>query len=157
MKDILTGIVLLVFGLGMAVYSLEYRNSSTFETDVGSNFLPMVCALAIAALALIFIIGALRNKNEEYCRKVPIETASKIDLLRCLASIALLLLYVALFKSVGFIITSVVYLFCQITLFTTKENRRWLPIILTAVILPVFCYVFFVHVLNYMLPAGILG
>jgi len=157
MKDIITAVVLMIFGGGMALYSLEYRNSSTFETDVGSNFVPMVCSLSIALLALVILVSALRNKDEAYNRNVKVETASKVDFMRCAASIVLLLLYVACFRPVGFLISSIVYLFVQITIFTTRENRRWLPIIIVSVGLPVCCYLLFVHVLNYMLPAGILG
>ena len=156
-KDILTGLVLLILSVSMAFYSLEYRNSSTFDTDVGSNFLPMVCSIAIAVLSSIFIISAVFNKDEAYNKKVPLMKSSRLDMARCIASIVLLLVYVICFRPVGFLLSSVVYLFLQITIFTTKEKRDWIAIIITSVTLPVVSYFLFVHVLNYMLPAGILG
>ena len=68
-KDILISLIFVVFGIGMAIYSQQYRNSSLFETDVGSNFLPMICSVGIAVLSLIHMIGAICNKSEEYCAK----------------------------------------------------------------------------------------
>lgn len=63
-------------------------------------------------------------------------------------------------SSVGFVISSIVYLFVQILILTPKEKRIPKGIALYAVLSVVFCavvYVIFRFGLNVMLPAGILG
>ena len=77
-----------------------------------------------------------------------------------LATIAAFTVYVFVLSSVGFVISSIVYLFVQILILTPKEKRTPKGIALYAVLSVVFCavvYVIFRFGLNVMLPAGILG
>lgn len=156
-KDILISLIFVVFGIGMAIYSQQYRNSSLFETDVGSSFLPMVCSVGIAVLSLIHMIGAIFNKSEEYCAKPNKTHDSEMDFVRGLATIGLLIFYVATFRALGFLISSIIYLFAQLMVFTKKGKRRWLLNSIISVALPGTIYVLFLYVMNYMLPMGILG
>ena len=80
-----------------------------------------------------------------------------MDLVRGLVTIGLLLFYVATFRWLGFLISSILYLFAQLMVFTKKGKRRWLLNGIISVALPGVIYVLFVYVMNYMLPMGILG
>ena len=156
-KDILISALFIIFGIGMAVYSTRYRNSSTFETDVGSNFVPMLCSLGIAILSAIHMIDAFLDRDPAYSAEPEKTTAARSDLLRGAATIGLLLAYVACFRKIGFLVSSIVYLFLQLMVFSPRDKRRWILNAVLAVVLPTVIYVLFVHVMNYMLPPGILG
>ena len=79
---------------------------------------------------------------------------------RVLATIAAFTVYVFVIEPAGFLLSSIVYLFAQITILAPKEKRGIKGIILFAVIAVVVCvavYFIFRFGLNVMLPAGILG
>ena len=78
----------------------------------------------------------------------------------CWATIAAFTVYVFVIEPAGFLLSSIVYLFAQITILAPKEKRGIKGIILFAVIAVVVCvavYFIFRFGLNVMLPAGILG
>lgn len=82
------------------------------------------------------------------------------EYLRVLATIAAFTVYVFVIEPAGFLLSSIVYLFAQITILAPKEKRGIKGIILFAVIAVVVCvavYFIFRFGLNVMLPAGILG
>ncbi len=157
MRDIILFVVLILFGTAATIYAYRYQNSSSFVNDLSSAFLPQISSGLIIIFALLGLINAVRNKNEEYCKKVPFEFEDKKDLLRGLASIVLMLFYVLTFNGLGFIVSSIIYLFTQLMLLTTKGNRHWIRNAMIGIGLPIVCYCFFVFGLNYILPTGILG
>lgn len=74
-----------------------------------------------------------------------------------LATFGLILAYAALVGSVGFLLTSAVYLFLQMLVLTKKENVHYFKFVLIAAIVPGPIYFLFKSVFQIMLPAGILG
>ncbi|MEG1584915.1 MAG: tripartite tricarboxylate transporter TctB family protein, partial [Anaerovorax sp.] len=70
---------------------------------------------------------------------------------------ALLVLYVAAFKPLGFILSSVAFLFCAMLFLTPKEKRNWIYIVALSVIIPIAVYFLFVSGFRLKLPAGILN
>ena len=69
---------------------------------------------------------------------------------------AFLILYVFLLKPLGFVISTIIFLLGMITLFTPKEKRSVIRIILICVIFSVVVYWLFAKVLTLSLPQGIL-
>jgi putative tricarboxylic transport membrane protein len=68
-----------------------------------------------------------------------------------------LVLYIALLPIIGFLITTVVYLFAQMYLLADKKERKIPLFLVTSVVTSVFVYFVFKSVFFLMLPAGILG
>lgn len=159
-KNVISALMLIAFGVGMALYSNTYKGLSLYENDPGANFLPFIYSVAIAVLSVVYLITALLNKDEEFNRKEEKEKVSsekRSDMLRTVISVVLLAAYVFTFKSVGFLIGSIVYLFLQQLILEDKKQPHWVRMIFIAVLLPIACQILFVNVLNYMLPSGILG
>lgn len=157
-KDIILFTVFMVFGIGIAVYAHGYKVSRPpYGYDLGDWWLPFWCATLIALMSVILMIKALLSKDPEYSKKTPIDFAGKSSLIKGILTVCLLLAYVAAFQPIGFLISSVAYLFLQFLILSTKDNRNWLVISAVAVGLPLVVYVLFVYVFNYILPAGILG
>ena len=72
-------------------------------------------------------------------------------------SILLIAAYVMAFRSVGFIIDTVIYLFIQMLILTPKEKRNMLTIGIISIIAPICIYTLFTYVINTPLPKGIFG
>lgn len=75
------------------------------------------------------------------------------------ASFIALGLYVGLMGVIGFLITTVVYLFVQILILTPREKwkKNYVPAAITAVVAGVVLFFIFRYVLNVLLPVGILS
>ena len=158
-KDIIIAIVLILFGLITFITSMQYTGKAEMSDDPGPSFLPMLCSGAITILAVIFLITCIRNKKPDYVKVEEKESEvieGKHDLYRLLITIALLLLYVLTFTRLGFLVSSILYLILQQLVFSEKGSVKWVRILIISIVLPLFCQLLFVNVLNYMLPMGIL-
>lgn len=154
-KEIISFSLLLLVGAAIYFYSARY-DEVMMKNDPTDAFLPQVCGVAIALLSAVRIVQCVRRKDPEYVKKQE-KKQTNLDSVRGVGSIVLIFLYVICYRNVGFLLSTMVYLFAQLTLFTVKGKRHW---VLTAVIsigLPLLLHVLFVELLNFMLPAGIIG
>ena len=71
-------------------------------------------------------------------------------------TLAASLLYVALLKPLGFVISSVLYLELQMCIMAQKERRRPLKFLIISIVSVVVIYFVFHNLLQLMLPNGIL-
>ena len=61
------------------------------------------------------------------------------------------------FQPVGFIISTMVYLFLQILVLVPKEKRSWPLTVIISVVSPIAIYALFTYAISSPLPKGIWG
>ena len=148
MKGIITSILFLALSIVMIVFASQIK--PMMQNDLGSGFFPMVVGIAMCGLSVLRLILALVEKKGE-------KEKSKDDLLGGLATIILIGGYCIAFSPVGFIISSIIYLFLQILVLTPKEKRNWLVMSIISVVAPIAFYALFVYAINTPLPKGLLS
>ena len=134
----------------MLKFSLSIRH--IIPTDVGSGYVPIflsVCILAAAGAKLVLTL--LDRKPAKAAAK------SDSDLAGGLGTVGLMLLYVIAFEPVGFLLSSMAYLFAQILLMSSKGNRKPVLFAVISVTLPLGIALLFAYVIKMPLPVGILG
>ena len=131
--------------------------------DVGSAFLPIVVGGMLVVLSLIYLGSTLleikqrKNRGEE-AEEEQIEEILKPDNRKIALTFVLLAAYVLLLKPVGFVITSIVYLFLQMNVMSDEPTvKQRVVFAVLSVIVPVIVYYVFVNLFSMVLPAGILG
>ena len=112
--------------------------------------------MAMAVLAVIQIITGLRKMKMEYTLD-QLKEEFKPEYWRVLVTILAFTVYVVVLSSVGFMISSVVYLIVQMTVLAPKEKRNYLLFAVISVAVSVVVYYLFRNGLNVLLPAGLLG
>lgn len=118
----------------------------------GGDFMPKLCSTIWLIIAVLLFVFGLKNpdtgKNEP-----------GISLKGFLMTLALLFIYVLLLKPIGFVITSIVYMFIQMMLFVPAELRskkNYVIFAIVSVVLPIAVNLLFVNVFSLILPTGIL-
>lgn len=150
-KDVISSIVFLLFGIGLYIASLSV--TSIIKNDVGPAFMPKIVAAAIMILAVTKLIFALKNNREGYVTKKEDDEDKKGGMLTIVA----LLLYVILFDVLGFILSTVLYLFAQFMILSNNGNRKGVLFGILAIIVPLIIYFMFVYGFDLILPSGVLG
>ncbi len=145
---------LIVSVFSLCIGAFLFANSSEIlpgmRNDMGSGFFPKVVALAIIAVALLLLVMSLKDKERG-------TKEFKGDILGGVFSIVLILAYVCAFQSVGFIISTVLYLYLQILVLTPSEKLN-LPFLCGfSFAVPLGVYALFVYGLNTPLPIGMFG
>ncbi len=151
MRDILCAVIVIAFGAAMIYFVKDVRR--VIRSDVGSAFVPTLigwCIVITGASKLIYsIFTGLKSEN----KKIVFDQ----DFFGGIGTIILMLLYMIAFQPVGFVVSSIVYLFLQMLLLSDKTNRKILLFAVIAVILPVAVDALFVYVIKMPLPVGIFG
>lgn len=150
-RDFICSAVFLIFGAGMlySSFGIKHRISS----DVGSAYVPKFIAVCILVAAGVKLILTVMDKSASASKK----EGADFDLFGGVGTIVLMLCYMLALKPVGFILSSCVYLFLQIMLMSSKENRKPVLFAAISIVLPVAVYLLFNYVIKMPLPKGIFG
>lgn len=150
-QDIICSVIFLIFGGVMMFLSL--RIPKMIESDVGSGYVPVFIAACILVVAGVKLLLTLFGKNTVKGGAA----AEKFDAAGGVGTIALMAFYVLAFEPVGFLLSSIIYLFAQILLMSNQENRKPVLFAIISILLPLAVDILFVFVIKMPLPRGILG
>ncbi len=148
-KGLLCAIPSLIFSLVCLYASITYPNLKTDYMQVSASFFPTVVSVIMAAVSLIMLIEAIVKPDI----REPLSDTEKKAYLRGILAIADCIFYVAIFKPVGYIISSILALFAMMVIF---GNRKWKAMIITSIAMPIVLYLVFYYALQTNLPAGVL-
>jgi len=143
--------------LAVVLYSASFDIKEMIATRVGASFLPRIVAGALTLLGAILVFGSLRCVAPRPARQQNHEERVFGGLPAVLLSALLMCAYVGLMESLGFVLTSSIYIFLQILILAKEEKRNYLAFILISIILPIAVYYLFVNVFKVMIPGGILS
>ena len=79
---------------------------------------------------------------------------SKVDVISIVLTFAAMILYIIILPQLGFILSTMLYLFCQITILAPKDKRNYLLFAIVAVAFTIIAFVAFRIGLTQMLPRG---
>ena len=156
-KELAAGVVFLMFSVAY------YYNATTIRILVryfyNAQFLPRLLAVVMIVLSLVQIVYGVKALNQRQARQsetggegaaMSIQSGN----IRILATIAILAVYIALLRQVGFLIMTMVYMFLQTLVLTPKEKRSILFIAILSVVFSFAVYLMFVRGFQLMLPRG---
>lgn len=160
-SDLITGLIGVLFS-GFYLYETTtvkvFGGSAT--AGVNAQTVPKLWGGCLLALSVILIVRGLLKMRKETGKTSLRDMVQSIRNRREVAyTFILLILYAALMKPVGFIITSIVYVYLQIWVLTpiTKRNGKVRKIAAgLAVFFSISLYFLFTRYLMVMLPPGIL-
>ena len=153
--DIIAGLFYAV--LGAVVIYLAGQLPKSRVMKIGPDFMPLVIGVIILVLSLMLLFSAVKNfkSNSAKAEAAGSDTA---DYKRVLASLVLVVIYVNILAPVGFILSTLGYLFLQIIVLAPNDRRSAKNIMTYAIIDVVFVFaVFFLFRYGFkiVLPSGI--
>lgn len=151
-RDIICSVIMLAFGALMIVEAKDIPNKLAGK-DVGSAYVPTFIGICILVVAVSKLVLAITNKKPSANQKIKWTQ----DALGGFGTIALMAAYMLAIEPIGFIVSSVVYLFVQMMILSDKTNRKPVLFAIIAVALPVAVEALFVYAIKMPLPVGILG
>ncbi len=153
--DFVVSIFYAILGIALIVGAKALPKSKVM--DIGPDFWPIVIGSIILVLAVILFIMTVKNfkKNAEAAEASGKDEA---DYKRVIGSLILALAYVNLLKPIGFIVCTLVYLFCQIFVLAPDSRRTKKDLIQYLILDVVFTFVvyfLFRYGFTIVLPQGI--
>ena len=151
-REIIGSVFFVVFSLFYIIFSF----SIPVRPGTNSRLVPHLAGGTILGLSLInFVICVVKQrKNPPAAVTGNREEKPASDYKKVLLTLILLSMYVIGLSTLGFLISTFVFLSAQIFLFAPKEKRKPLPILLPSAICTVVIYYLFRHVFSVSLPYG---
>lgn len=140
--------------LGAGIAYLVLTMNLPRRGTIDAAFVPWVLAVALCLLGALqlWVWRKLPDKSAE-----PVEKPEAIDYPTVIKSMALVLLYTALMEPLGFVITTVLYLYAQFIVLTPADEKvKHLRYALIAVVSAVLIFYIFRHGFDLLLPVGLL-
>lgn len=178
-KELLVGVIFLVVGIAYFALAFTIPSYDAYggSSVVDSAFVPKVIGVLLIVLSVLQLVFASRaSKNippAEHAAKSA-EAAEEdgefkvedwdddaanrnADTKALIAIFAILIVYMALMSTLGFMISSALFLFATMMLLTPKQKRKLPIIIILSVVVAVGVYYLFVYGLDMVLPTGMIG
>lgn len=153
--DIIVGVFFMLLSAAMMVMAKMLPKSTVM--DIGPDFMPMCIGVMTFVLAAALVLLNIKNMKI-YVAQAEAEGPEKADYKRVLTSFIIILVYVFVLKSVGFIISTLVYLPVQMFILAPEERRGKKDVIQllnTDVLFTFVVFFLFRYGFKIVLPAGI--
>ena len=143
-----------VIALGVALISASTHIKSLDVSRFGSGFFPAIVAILFMILGLVIFVGGIKQARGPDQK---VEKDGKPRMWAVFATFVLMAAYATFLPSIGFLISTALYLFIQMLLLVPNDRRNFLAFGIISIVTSVVVYYTFVEVFQLMLPAGILG
>ena len=153
--DLVVSIFFMVLSAVMIYAAKLLPKSKVME--IGPDFMPTVIGALTFILAAILFVLTVKNLKSNIA-KAEASEVEECEYRQMLISLLLILVYVFTLQPIGFIVTTIVYLPCQMLVLAGKGNRTKKDIISVTVISVIFTFVVFFlfrYGFKIVLPAGI--
>ena len=150
-RNLLTSVLFLAFGIFMFIQAQGVKHK--IASDVGSGYVPAFIAGCLIVVSVAKLIITLTRKDPADNVKKKSDSSAKGGVV----TILIMLAYMLAFEPVGFIVSSVVFLFALMNWFANNENRNIPLFAAVSILLPVAVDALFVFVIKMPLPKGIIG
>ena len=153
--DIIVGVFFMLLSAAMLVMAKMLPKSTVM--DIGPDFMPMCIGVMTFVLAAALVFLNIKNMKI-YVAQAEAEGPEKADYKRVLTSFIIIMVYVFVLKSVGFIISTLVYLPVQMFILAPEERRGKkdvIQLLITDVLFTFVVFFLFRYGFKIVLPAGI--
>lgn len=153
--DIIVGVFFMLLSAAMMVMAKMLPKSTVM--DIGPDFMPMCIGVMTFVLAAALVLLNIKNMKI-YVAQAEAEGPEKADYKRVLTSFIIILVYVFALKSVGFIISTLVYLPIQMFILAPEDRRGKkdvIQLLITDVLFTFVVFFLFRYGFKIVLPAGI--
>ncbi len=153
-QDLITGIVIAVFAIFYLIGSTYIKPSP--HVSVGAEFMPKIYGSILLLLAVCLTYqGFLKAK--QFSDKHEVRGEEEKDTKNAILSFTLIFAYVAFMEILGFVISSMIFLFIMSILLAPANTRHnYVTTVIYSILLPLSTYVLFKDVMHLSLPIGIL-
>lgn len=151
-KDIISGVA--IFGLSIAIFTAGTNIEPILPVGVGSGFAPKIVGALLAAISVVVIVNGYKSIKRTDERIVFL---NRDQIRAVLATLVLIGLYVSLLETIGFVLTTIPYLFGQFLVLAPSGQRSPIQFATISVVVAITVYFTFVYLFDLILPVGFLG
>jgi len=156
-KDIQSAIVIIVFAV--LFYAFSYRIQPTTSDVLGSRFFPQAISIILVILGLILIVTSIISGKDPLSEEEETKLAKNDRINQPLIlTTVFLFAYYFLCMGIGFLLTSILYLFGASRVLMSEEDKKdkktQIIVAIVSIAVPIFLNTVFYQVFHIKLPTG---
>lgn len=148
--DLICGIICAI--VAAAVFVMSVQIGLKESASIGADFLPKIVSVILFTFSVILAVRGWKTARagDEPQQEYPSNTRGVLIMLTALV------VYAYTFKTVGFILTTIPFMFLSIVLMSKKEETNYLKFAIITVVTVFAIYFLFTRLFSIRLPRGIL-
>ena len=154
-KDLILGVVMLAFSGFYLFFAQQIKTRPKLTPGYASaKIMPTLLGVLLAILSVFCIVQGIRQMkaaDEAQAKKL-----DRGDLMAVVFTFAVIIGYILVMPILGFILSTVIYLFLQMLILAPAEKRNYLLFAIVAVVFTALVFVAFRIGLQQLLPRGII-
>lgn len=162
-KQIMTGIIFMLFSVFYFINSFGFATRARYK-GIGGDFMPKLYSVLLFFCATVQLITGLktyfRTQNAATKTQTANTTGIKHNMKNMGLCFILILIYFLSMKIIGFIFSSIIFLFLLAHLlipdYIQRNKKLYAGLIIFSILLPIISFWFFRNVIYTPLPIGII-
>lgn len=155
-RDLILGIVMLALSAFYLYFAQQIKTRPKLTPSYASaRVLPTLLGILLAILSVALIVLSVKKLKTAEAQETS-KGSSREDLISVALTIAVIIAYIFVMDMTGFILATMLYLFCQMMILAPKEKRNPGLFAIVSVIFTVVVFVAFRIGLKQLLPRGII-
>jgi len=156
-RDLILGIVMLLFS-GFYLFNARQIKTRPKLTPsyASAQIMPTLLGVLLAILSVVCIIQGVRKLSAADGTEETAKKKDKGDIMAVVFTFAVIIGYILVMPTLGFILSTVLYLFLQMIILSPPAKRNYLLFAIIAVVFTALVFVAFRIGLQQLLPRGII-
>ena len=156
-KDLILGIVMLLFSGFYLFYAQQIKTRPKLTPSYASaRIMPTLLGVLLAVLSVFCIIQGIRQMRAPEMQDAKAKKLDRGDVMAVVFTFAVIIGYILIMPILGFILSTVIYLFLQMLILAPAEKRNYVLFAIVAVVFTAIVFVAFRIGLQQLLPRGVI-
>ena len=156
-RDLILGIVMLLFSGFYLINAFQIKTRPKLTPSYASaQIMPVLLGILLAILSVFCIFQGVRQMKTAGGEEETAKKKDKGDIMAVVFTFAVIIGYILVMPTLGFILSTLLYLFLQMIILAPADKRNYVLFAIVVVVFTALVFVAFRIGLQQLLPRGII-
>jgi small neutral amino acid transporter SnatA (MarC family) len=152
-KDLILGVFMLALSVFYLIFAQQIKTKPKLTPSYASDrIMPTILGILLAILSVFLIVQGIKKMRAPDDGEV--KRADRADTIAVVLTFAIIIAYIILLPYLGFILSTMIYLFIQMIILAPPDKRNYVVFAIVAVVFTLLVFFAFRMGLSQPLPRG---
>ena len=152
-RDLILGVFMLALSVFYLIFAQQIKTKPKLTPSYASDrIMPTILGILLAILSVFLIVQGLKQLKTQDDGEV--KKADRADTIAVILTFAIIICYIIVLPYLGFVLSTLIYLFCQMLILAPPDKRNYVLFAIVAVVFTLLVFFAFRVGLSQPLPRG---